>query len=663
MIEIRVLGTLDIRRLDGGVPVVPLTQPKRLALLLYLALAEPAGYQSRDTLLALLWPEADDESARHSLRNALYGLRQTLGEAAIVARGEGYVRLEPSAVHCDALDVRRLLAGHHWEEATAAWGGDLVPGFHVSGAEEFGRWLDDQRAGFRRAVTSAAWRRVDELERSGSPGLVPAAQRAWLLDPGNEAGARRLIGFLDSQVGRAAALRAYEEVADYLRRECQTEPSAETRALADALSRRIVPAVSQALPELSASPDPAICETEVVAAASPSRPTPRRRPARMVALAAVAIVTAVAVSVFGRGAGHSAASGATRDPMSQAERALALRLAPKFRADTSAYGSYLRGLALRFQSSETASRDTFAALIERHPLYAPGFAGLAHAYALMTIGGGIPPAEGWPKVHVAAQRAIALDTTAASAYLAMGAMELFWHWNLSEAKELIDRAVALEPADPEAHAVRGVWFRWSGQMDSAVAEARVSSQLDPLNSAWSGRLARQLFLERRYDEAAAVYRRTLRDYRARPGSYGGLSDVYQAAGHLRDALAMQRAGLEAAGDSAAAARLPMATTEVDAARYFADQSRRRLGELVERARQGDWIPAVAFAVTYASLQDRAATLDWLDSMRVARDPLIWSVPLHPVFDFLRGDRGYQAWEAKLPWRQAAPALDARTAGE
>ena len=60
--------------------------------------------------MALLWPEADDESARHSLRNALYGLRQTLGEAAFVTRGEGYVGLEPSAVRCDALEVRRLLA-------------------------------------------------------------------------------------------------------------------------------------------------------------------------------------------------------------------------------------------------------------------------------------------------------------------------------------------------------------------------------------------------------------------------------------------------------------------------------------------------------------------------------------------------------------------------
>ena len=387
MIDIRVLGTLEIHRPDGSVPPVALTQPKRLALLLYLALAEPSGYQSRESLMALLWPEADDESARHSLRNALYGLRQTLGEAAFVTRGEGYLGLEPGAVCCDALEVRRLLAGRRWEEATAAWGGDLVPGFHVSGAPEFERWLDDQRTSLRRAVTDAAWRRVDELERSGEAGLVPAAQRAWALDPRNEAGARRLIGFLDSTVGRGAALRAYDELADYLRRECETEPSAETRALIGALKARIEPQASRTLPASPSPPEPTVSEGDAVSEVEPSGFPVRRRTAGIGAMAAAVLLTLGLVSVFGREPGVSATTGGSMDSMTTAERKGALRLAPRYRRDTSAYGSYLRGLAIRFKGSPMASRDTFAMLVERDPLYAPGLSGLAHAYALITISG------------------------------------------------------------------------------------------------------------------------------------------------------------------------------------------------------------------------------------------------------------------------------------
>ena len=236
MLDLRVLGTLAIQSPNGGAPVAGVTQPKLLALLLYLALAEPSGPQSRESLMALLWPEADDESTRHSLRNTLYGLRQALGEGAIVSRGEGYVALDPATVRCDAVEVRGLLAAERWKDALAGWRGDLAPGFHISGAPEFERWLDEQRAALRRAVADAGWRRVDEMEKSGEPGIGEAARRAWAIDPSNETGARRLMQLLDGTTGPAAALRAYDDLVDYLRREYETVPSAETRAAADRLS-------------------------------------------------------------------------------------------------------------------------------------------------------------------------------------------------------------------------------------------------------------------------------------------------------------------------------------------------------------------------------------------------------------------------------------------
>ncbi len=646
MIDLRVLGTLAIHRPGEPAPLA-LTQPKRLALLLHLALAEPAGPKSRDTLVALLWPEADDESARHALRNALHGLRETLGDTAIVSRGNGYVGLDPAVVRCDALEVRRLLADQRWEEAVAAWHGDLAPGFNVSGAPEFERWLDDQRTSLRRAVTDAAWRRVAELERSGDAGLVAAARRAWALEPADEAGARRLIRFLDAAVGRSAALGAYDELADYLRREYDTEPSAETRALAAELKARIEPQLSRTPPALPALPKPS-AHTEAVALAPPAPPARRRRVARTGVLIAAAILIVGGVSMFARRGAGSASPGAM-DPMKEAEREGALRLPLKYRQDTSAYSSYLRGLTLRFTGSQAASRDTFAALLERDPLYAPALSGIAHAYTLVTIGGAIPPAEGWPKVEAAARRAIALDSASASAYLALGAVEMFWRWNLPRAGQLIDRGLALDPGDPEAHAVRGTWFRWRGELDSAVAEARTSHELDPLSGFMSGRTGRQLYLARRYAEAEAVYRQTIRDYPERSGPYVGLAAVYRATGRLREALAMQRMSHEVDGDSAAAAEIPIVTSEVEAARVFVDMARKHLSDLETGARKGDWVPPAAFAYVYAELRDPDETLRWLDSMQVGRDPSIHNVPVDPRFDFLRDDPRYRAWEAQLSW--------------
>jgi DNA-binding SARP family transcriptional activator len=651
MIDIRVLGTLEIQGPDGA-PGGALTQPKRLALLLYLVLAEPAGPKSRDSLMALLWPEADAESARHSLRNAIYALRQTLGEEAFVSRGEGYVGVELGAVRCDALDVRRLLAEARWAEAVAGWGGELVPGFHVSGAPEFESWLEEQRTVLRRAVAVAAWRRVDELERAGDPGLVPAAQRAWTLEPANEAGARRLMRFLDASVGRAAALGAYDDLTDYLRRECEAAPSAETQALARELRGRVESAAS--VPP--APPPPVSARTaEQVVSPSMSVPPARRRPVT-VAWIAAGLLMMGGVSVVALRPARTSSARASEDSVHTVERDSALRLPAKYRRDTAAYASYLRGLILRFRGTQLESRDTFEALVRRSPLYVPGLAGLAHAYALATVYGEMPPGEGWPKVEAAAHQALALDSTSASAYLALGSMEMFWRWDLPRAGQLIDRGLALEPGDPEAHAIRGTWFRWRGEIDSAVVEARKSRELDPLGRQWPMRLARQLVLARRYPEAEAIYRGMIRDDPQEWPPYTGLSDLYKTTGRMRDAIAVWRAADSVSADSTDAARLPVAPSEAVAARWFADQARMRVDTLERKARAGQRVGSTAFAYAYAAVRDTNATLRWFDSMLADREPALQAVPLDPEFDFLRGDLRYKAWEAKLPWRRrSAPA--------
>src|SRR5678815_2912917 len=127
MIELRVLGDVEVRTDQAQGRNIAVTQPKRLALLLYLALAEPSGFHSRDRLMALLWPESDAESARHALRNALHALRSALGEDALLRRGEGSVGINFDVLRCDALELRRLIAAGRLEEGLALWQGDLAP--------------------------------------------------------------------------------------------------------------------------------------------------------------------------------------------------------------------------------------------------------------------------------------------------------------------------------------------------------------------------------------------------------------------------------------------------------------------------------------------------------------------------------------------------------
>src|SRR5436309_2496778 len=99
MIELRMLGRLSLTGADGREVRGLLGQPRRLALLAYLAAASPQGFHRRDTLLALFWPELDQEHARAALRQALHVVRDALGGDAVTSRGDeeiGPARWKPT---------------------------------------------------------------------------------------------------------------------------------------------------------------------------------------------------------------------------------------------------------------------------------------------------------------------------------------------------------------------------------------------------------------------------------------------------------------------------------------------------------------------------------------------------------------------------------------
>src|SRR6266545_5141968 len=93
LVEFRILGGLNLLGAAGHELKSVLAQPKRVALLAYLAAATPRRLHRRDSLVALFWPELDQEHARAALRQALHGLRHALGDGVLVPRGDDDVGL------------------------------------------------------------------------------------------------------------------------------------------------------------------------------------------------------------------------------------------------------------------------------------------------------------------------------------------------------------------------------------------------------------------------------------------------------------------------------------------------------------------------------------------------------------------------------------------
>ena len=125
MIELRLLGSLELKKSDGQEVRSVLVQPKRAALLCYLAIGQARGFHRRDSLIALFWPNLDQARARSALRQALHFLRRTLGGDVIVSRGFEEVGIDDSKLHCDVVQFENTLERGSVEDAVGLFGGEL----------------------------------------------------------------------------------------------------------------------------------------------------------------------------------------------------------------------------------------------------------------------------------------------------------------------------------------------------------------------------------------------------------------------------------------------------------------------------------------------------------------------------------------------------------
>lgn len=261
MIEVRVLGGVSLRAHDGRVLTSVSAQPKRVALLTYVAIARPLGLRRRDKLVALFWPESDTAHARGSLRKAIHAVRRELGRGALVTRADD-VALSPDC-WCDAVAFSDAVAAERDEEALAFYQGELLEGVFVQGAPAFEHWLDGERARLRADALRASHRLLQHYHRRGNLiQAVDVARRAMAIEP-DEPTLRQLMELLDQLGDRAGAIKTYNAFAGSLARDYASEPSIETSNLADRLraDRAPRPLSIVVLPFANLSPDP---DTEYV---------------------------------------------------------------------------------------------------------------------------------------------------------------------------------------------------------------------------------------------------------------------------------------------------------------------------------------------------------------------------------------------------------------
>ena len=256
MIELRTLGVTRI--VERGAPAKDLRlQPKRLAVLAYLAAARPRGMHRRDSLLVMFWPEEDEQRARNALSQTIHAIRRDIGQPVLRTQGHELIGVDPAGIWCDAVEFEERLDRGELEGALRLYGGEFLRGLPIGDAMGFDRWQESEAWRLQRRAWKAAATLADAAESDGN--MIAALhwlERAVEFLPTDEVLLRRLLVLTDSMGDRAGALRAHERFSALLREEYAADPSPETQALvAEIRDRRTPlpkPAPAQATPNRAA---------------------------------------------------------------------------------------------------------------------------------------------------------------------------------------------------------------------------------------------------------------------------------------------------------------------------------------------------------------------------------------------------------------------------
>jgi TolB-like protein/DNA-binding SARP family transcriptional activator/Tfp pilus assembly protein PilF len=280
MFFLQLLGGASVHR-AGALLHGPVSQRHRIALLALLILSREQPL-SRDKLIGLLWPDSDSEHGRHLLSEALYVIRKTMGEAAVLTNGDR-VQLNAEVVDSDVFGFARALAAGEVERAVELYAGPLLDGFFLDGGGEFERRIEQERA----RLAAALERALETLaERRGASGDLAGAVDAWrrraALDPYSPRVALQLMQALAAAGERMAAVQHARVHAVLLREEFAAEADPDVsryaeRLRAEPMAAAVESPVERIADELAPAPEPPAADPPDRAAPAAQRPLPARR--------------------------------------------------------------------------------------------------------------------------------------------------------------------------------------------------------------------------------------------------------------------------------------------------------------------------------------------------------------------------------------------------
>jgi TolB-like protein/predicted Zn-dependent protease len=236
-IRLKLLGQFECLS-DAGTPLTLQTR-KAEVLLAFLAL-EPGVRHPRDRLINLLWSDRSEEQARNSLRQSLSAIKKPLASLKTMPLSidRTTVLLDADLIEVDALKFEQLasqIESTSLSAAAALYTGEFLEGITIrdSATQD---WLAYQRDRYKRLVVDTLTQlSAEQIAEQNFTAAIESGETLVDYDPFTESGWRNLMQAYDANGHRNHALLAYKRCCDFLLKELEVEPEAETTLLRDSI--------------------------------------------------------------------------------------------------------------------------------------------------------------------------------------------------------------------------------------------------------------------------------------------------------------------------------------------------------------------------------------------------------------------------------------------
>jgi serine/threonine protein kinase/tetratricopeptide (TPR) repeat protein len=301
-----------------------------------------------------------------------------------------------------------------------------------------------------------------------------------------------------------------------------------------------------------------------------------------------------------------------------------------------AFEHYLRGRYHFNSSTEDGFAKAFVSFhsaIAADPGYAHAYAGIADYYNWLGIIGVLPPQECFQPAIDAAGKAIELDDELSEGHASLGFSLHAGNYEWSKAEYHLRRAIDLNPSNANAYVWYSIVLFTEGRFDEGLDFARRGVDLDPLTPFNHHNVGWGLYFARRFEEAAAQYRRLVSEFPAYSFGYYGLSKIHRITGETRLAIVENDKARELMGDG-------IFSLLSEAECYAADGQTAVAGEklaALEEMAAGRYVSPYQLALSYCYLGDVDRAIENLEKAVAIKEAWLNWMGVEPAFDAIRSD--------------------------